>query len=144
MHTFTRVELRSPADLKNLIKMINKPDYVILFLQDLEAPEFDTCQSISEETNHGIATAMVTWSGLAATDNSGIVPNVTCQPTSGNKFPIGTTVVICNATDNSGNTATCSFEVIIVGMYSKLPIWCVCLFVCLFVCLTGRSVRTHT
>ena len=59
---------------------------------------------------------MVTWTGPDASDNSGIVPNVTCQSASGNNFTIGTTVVKCNATDTSGNTAQCSFYVIINGM----------------------------
>ena len=63
---------------------------------------------------------MVVWARPNATDNSGIIPNVTCHPQSGHNFTIGATVVKCNATDNSGNTAACSFDVIINGMHVVL------------------------
>ncbi|MBI2928473.1 MAG: HYR domain-containing protein, partial [Verrucomicrobia bacterium] len=36
---------------------------------------------------------------------------VECKPASGTKFPIGTTVVTCTATDSQGNTASCTFNV---------------------------------
>ncbi|HKO98843.1 MAG TPA: HYR domain-containing protein, partial [Pyrinomonadaceae bacterium] len=35
--------------------------------------------------------------------------NTVCVPASGSSFPQGTTTVTCTRTDNSGNTATCSF-----------------------------------
>lgn len=38
-------------------------------------------------------------------------PTVECAPASGLEFPIGTTAVTCTATDDSGNTATASFDV---------------------------------
>ncbi len=38
-------------------------------------------------------------------------PTVECAPTSGEQFLIGTMTVICTATDDSGNTATESFDV---------------------------------
>lgn len=34
-----------------------------------------------------------------------------CNPPSGSSFPVGTTTVICTATDGLGQTATCSFTV---------------------------------
>lgn len=47
------------------------------------------------------------------TDNCPFPPNymAVCTPASGSPFPVGTTTVTCTATDNSGNTATCSFTV---------------------------------
>lgn len=43
---------------------------------------------------------------------------VVCLPPSGSSFPVGTTLVTCNATDTSGNTAECSFTV---------TVWDVCI-----------------
>ncbi len=48
---------------------------------------------------------------VSATDNrDGVVP-VSCSPSSGSAFPLGTTSVNCSATDNAGNTASGSFNV---------------------------------
>ncbi len=47
------------------------------------------------------------------TDNCGIV-TVTYNPPSGTAFPIGTTTVIVTVTDESGNTSSCSFDVVVV------------------------------
>src|SRR6185295_17660434 len=38
---------------------------------------------------------------------------VVCVPPASTCFPVGTTTVNCTATDTSGNTATCSFSVVI-------------------------------
>ena len=91
-----------------------------LNIEDLEAPKFNGCQNISEKAQPGVGTAMVAWTDPSATDNSGFVPNVICHPQSGNNFTIGATVVKCNATDNSGNTAQCSFDVTVNGMHVVL------------------------
>ena len=40
--------------------------------------------------------------------------DVVCDPPSGSIFPMGTTTVTCVATDNDGNTSSCSFEVEVV------------------------------
>ena len=81
----------------------------------MEAPNIGTCPGISRETDPGKPTAMVRWAEHSATDNSRIIPAVECQPPSGHHFSIGATVVKCKATDNNGNTATCSFDVIVNG-----------------------------
>jgi hypothetical protein len=54
----------------------------------------------------------VTFPPPTATDNC---PGVTvaCVPPSGSCLPTGTTTVTCTATDASGNTATCSFNVVV-------------------------------
>src|SRR5215213_757195 len=71
----------------------------------------------------GLARSTVNAGGLAinfdmpsATDGQGTV-NVTCDPSPGATFPIGTTTVSCTATDTLNRTATCSFAVNV----SKLP-----------------------
>jgi len=58
--------------------------------------------------------AIVTFTAPTATDPpfSGTL-TVTCNPSSGSQFPIGTNTVIGSTTDKSGNTSTKSFGVII-------------------------------
>jgi len=49
---------------------------------------------------------------VTATDAVDPAPAVTCNPPSDSGFPVGETVVICTATDASGNVSSCSFKVI--------------------------------
>ena len=57
--------------------------------------------------------------GASATFNPQAIDNIdelitpTCSPASGSVFAIGTTEVVCTATDSSGNTSSNSFNVII-------------------------------
>lgn len=48
---------------------------------------------------------------VTASDNCDPQPTITYQPPSGSGFPVGATTVTCTATDEAGNTATCSFTV---------------------------------
>jgi len=67
--------------------------------------------------------------GTAATFNPQAIDNIdelitpTCSPASGSVFAIGTTEVVCTATDSSGNTASNSFNVIIEYTGSLIPAW---------------------
>jgi hypothetical protein len=45
---------------------------------------------------------------------------VTCTPASGSRFPGGTTVVTCSATDKAGNSASASFKVTVPPVTVKL------------------------
>jgi len=55
----------------------------------------------------------VDYSGVSATDNiDGDLP-VTCDRVSGGTFALGTTTVTCSATDESGNTGTNSFDIVV-------------------------------
>ena len=55
--------------------------------------------------------ATVNFAAAIATDNCAVTVAQTAGPTTGSVFPIGTTVVEFTATDSSGNTSTCSFNV---------------------------------
>jgi uncharacterized repeat protein (TIGR01451 family) len=50
---------------------------------------------------------------VTATDNCP-GPTVTCNPLSGSTFPKGTNTVNCTATDGGGNTASCSFKIVVL------------------------------
>ena len=58
----------------------------------------------------------VTWT-VAARDNSGESPTITCNPAQPALLPVGDNIVNCIATDTAGNQASCSFEVSVRGMY---------------------------
>ena len=57
--------------------------------------------------------AVVTYSLPDATDNASAVVTIDCQPPSGTTLPVGMTTVTCTATDESGNTAQASFDVLV-------------------------------
>jgi len=67
--------------------------------------------------------------GASTTFNPQAIDNIdelitpTCSPASGSVFAIGTTEVVCTATDSSGNTASNSFNVIIEYTGSLIPAW---------------------
>jgi len=59
------------------------------------------------------AGATVIYTPPTATDLSAAGATIDCTPASGSVFPLGTTAVVCTATDSSGNTAEAAFEVIV-------------------------------
>ncbi len=54
---------------------------------------------------------IITYDVSAQDDSSAVT--VTCSPTSGTKFAVGTTTVTCTATDKANNKATATFKVIV-------------------------------
>jgi hypothetical protein len=51
---------------------------------------------------------------VPATDIVDSSPTVTCAPPSGSTFALGSTTVVCSATDDSGNRSECSFKVAVI------------------------------
>lgn len=76
---------------------------------DNTAPVIHTPDDIIAEASSP-AGATVTFSATADDDVDGPTP-VSCEPASGNNFPIGTTTVTCTASDRAGNETTASFMV---------------------------------
>jgi hypothetical protein len=52
---------------------------------------------------------------VIATDNCDPNVDVVCVPPSGSPFPLGTTTVVCTATDNCTNRSRCTFTVTVRG-----------------------------
>jgi hypothetical protein len=52
---------------------------------------------------------------VTATDLVDATPALSCAPPSGSTFPLGTTSVVCTATDAAGNSVSRSFEVAVVA-----------------------------
>jgi lysophospholipase L1-like esterase len=80
-----------------------------------DAPKLACGESIARATTSATGVA-VNYDTPSASDGEGPV-KVSCTPSPGDMFPIGTTEVSCTATDTLNRTATCSFNVTV----SKLP-----------------------
>lgn len=79
---------------------------------DSTAPVLSGCPS-SQTVNPdpGLFTATVTWASPTSIDGCDGPTPVTCVPPSGSAFPIGTTVVVCSATDSCDIVGSCGFNV---------------------------------
>ncbi len=90
---------------------------------DTTAPTFATCPETqqAEARSDGIY-VLGNYVGLAsASDDSGSV-EITQDPPSGSVVEVGTTAITLTATDPTGNTATCSFDVdVAVGDGGYIP-----------------------
>jgi hypothetical protein len=88
-----------------------------------EQPQGDTTAPIISGLNNLTITATSSSGATAAfnptatDDVDGNVP-VICAPSSGNNFPLGTTIVTCTASDNGGNIATGNFTVSVIYAWS--------------------------
>ena len=71
------------------------------FPSDLEFFANESCQAIA------------TWTAPTAADNCS-APDVVSTHSSGSIFPLGRTTVTYTATDDSGNSSTCAFDVVII------------------------------
>ncbi|RPA69155.1 HYR domain-containing protein [Cyclobacteriaceae bacterium YHN15] len=87
--------------------------------EDTEAPVFSDCPAdITVFNEEGQCGAFVSWSAPTATDNSGFA-SLFSDFQSGSLFPPGTTTVTYTATDASGNSSICSFDVTVI--YTEKP-----------------------
>ncbi len=79
---------------------------------DSEDPEIINCPTdIMSDTDAGLNTAVVNWTPPTASDNCMFTLSTSHNP--GDAFAIGTTMVTYTATDDTGNTVSCSFDVTI-------------------------------
>jgi hypothetical protein len=77
---------------------------------DTTAPDI-TCPPDHVAECAGPLGTPVAWDEPVVSDMCDLAPVVTCDPPLGSLFPVGTTPVVCTATDASGNTSSCTFEV---------------------------------
>lgn len=96
----------------------------IVTVTDNQNPAFAGCPApISQNNDPGSCSAIVNWTVPTASDNClGVIISSSHSP--GTTFPIGTTTVTYTATDASGNTGTCSFDVVITDTENPLFIGC--------------------
>lgn len=94
--------------------------YFWLFISsclDIEPPVFNSCPINIHKYASKNKTATVRWTTPNATDNSGILPNITLLSFSGHQvtFEEGRHQVIYLAVDEAKNRAVCSFTVDVEG-----------------------------
>lgn len=77
---------------------------------DTTPPSLPPLAALVEEAT-GPTGAVVTWGALAAQDTVDGSVAISCSPSAGAAFPLGTTTVGCSASDARGNTATGTFTV---------------------------------
>ena len=81
---------------------------------DSVPPTIQGCPSdILMQVDFGVPSANVFWQPITATDNSGFPPTVQNIYNSGDLFLVGETNVVYTFTDQAGNSAVCSFNVIV-------------------------------
>ncbi|XP_070549900.1 hyalin-like isoform X2 [Ptychodera flava] len=80
-------------------------------VEDTTNPVVTCPADMRVDNDYGNMTAVVEFSGESATDNSGEILTVTCDPPSNSTFGDGENVVTCSATDATGNTGSCNFTI---------------------------------
>ena len=84
-------------------------------MADNEDPTIESMADITQSTDPGVATAVVTWLAPTASDNSDVV-TLTASHSSGSTFSLGDTVVTYTAVDPYGNMVTENLTVTIQGI----------------------------
>ncbi|MBI3651458.1 MAG: HYR domain-containing protein [Acidobacteria bacterium] len=80
-------------------------------VNDTQNPTITCPANITQSTDSGVCTAVVTYAAPTVADNCTGVGTPSCSPSSGSAFPKGTTTVTCSVTDASSNSASCTFTV---------------------------------
>lgn len=82
---------------------------------NVTSPTLGCPANINVSNNTGVCQATVVYPSIVAIDNcsGSVIVTQTSGLPSASAFPVGTTVNTFSATDGSGNTATCSFSVIV-------------------------------
>jgi hypothetical protein len=87
---------------------------------DDEDPTITCPDDIVVGSDAGQCGATVTWDSPLTSDNCP-GETVSCSPASGSFFDVGVTQVTCTATDTSGNTAQCMFNVTVTDDEDPVP-----------------------
>lgn len=85
-----------------------------IVVANASAPEIVCPENIEKTIDLGLASAIITFPTPTVVNPCGeVTVNQIAGLPSGAEFPLGTTTITFEATDNAGNSTTCSFEVII-------------------------------
>ena len=79
-------------------------------VHDTTTPDVDVPDNIEAEATSA-AGAVVTWTGVSATDIVSGAVSASCDATSGATFALGPHTVTCSATDGAGNTGSNTFTI---------------------------------
>ena len=84
-----------------------------VIVEDDVAPQFTSCVADVVVTANAQCQATAEWIAPEVTDNCSDIITLSSDFSSGDVFPLGSTTVTYTATDETGNSITCSFEVIV-------------------------------
>ena len=84
-------------------------------ITDVEPLTLNCPPNITVQASGGQCVPIVTYPAPQIIDNCPGA-TATCTPPSGTTFPVGTTLVTCRASDARGGSATCTFNVIVIGV----------------------------
>ncbi len=78
---------------------------------DATAPIINCPTNLFVNAPNPTSSVMVVYTPITATDSCDTNLTVFCLPPSGTSFPVGTNVVICVVTNDSGSVASCTFSI---------------------------------
>ncbi len=89
---------------------------VIVQINDIEPPVINCPTNITVTLQAGLCETAVQLSGVTAVDNCDFSPDITQIGgiPFGSYFPIGNNTVVMQATDDLGNSSTCTFDVVVL------------------------------
>ncbi|WP_037314759.1 HYR domain-containing protein [Salegentibacter sp. Hel_I_6] len=90
-----------------------EPVIQTVMVTDNQSPVIECPENMIFSTESGVDFATVNFENPLASDNCEVNVEQTGGATSGSQFPIGTNTVTFTATDASGNTTQCSFDIIV-------------------------------
>ena len=106
------ITLKSMQSNFHFVVVVIFPDAAVA---DITAPTFTYCPlDLSAYTSEGSSGTSVSWNEPVATDNSDTVFYSRSHKPD-DQFPVGSTTVTYYARDISGNQATCTFTVTVLG-----------------------------
>lgn len=85
----------------------------LLEVQDTVAPAISCPDDIVMDGDGATCSAIVDFNDPLTADNCGATLNVTSTASSGQAFPIGTTVVNMEVSDPTGNSSSCTFSIVV-------------------------------
>ncbi|MGJ3234387.1 HYR domain-containing protein [Marivirga sp.] len=95
-----------------------------VIVEDDKMPDFTTCVSDIKLTANDQCSAIAEWTTPEVVDNCDANITLESDFQSGDSFSFGTTTVTYSATDDAGNTNTCSFNVIVEDKSAPVLISC--------------------
>ena len=96
----------------NKIYIANFSDATVSVIADIIPPTISPVSDITRGATN-LEDTIVDYALPNVTDDTDSNPTISCNPSPGSLFPIGTTTVICTAQDATGNTSTVEFDVIV-------------------------------
>ena len=96
----------------------------VLSVRDTVAPLIQCPTNIAVNAQGALCTAVASFEAPFTSDNCTLAPAVSYSIPTGSVFQIGTTMVVLQSTDESGNTATCSFNVVVADTTAPKLVGC--------------------